>query len=247
MTEHERHTPGFGDEEPTGIEPPDKPHRHLSRTHLTMIVIPIATMVIATQVANATWPELVNSRPELLITLSSLNRYLVLVVNKISPVAYYTIGMLRLLAPDPFFYLLGYFYGDRAIHWMEHRTPTFGRLMRELESLFKKAGHVLVLVIPNNYVCLIAGAAEMPVGIFIALDVVGTAGRLVLIAWVGDVFSDTIDKVLSFVADYRVPLLVVSIVLVGLTVYREYRSGTTEIQQLIELEEELEAEGELDD
>lgn len=229
------------------VHHPGHPERALSRTKLTLVIIPIAIMVTATQVANALWATLVNDHPELLISLSSLNRYLVAVVNKINPVAYYVIGSLRLLAPDPFFYILGYCYGDRAILWMEHRTPTFGKMMRSLERLFAKGGHILVLTLPNNYVCLIAGAAEMPILTFIVLDVVGTIGRLALLSWLGDIFSGPINRVLELVAQYRIPLLVISIAIVAFTVVREYRAGTTDIQQLIELEEELEAEADVED
>ena len=232
---------------PTGIEPPQKPHRHLTKTQLTLVIVPIAIMVTATQTANIVWADWVNSHPEGLIALSSLNRYLVAVVNHISPVAYYTIGFLRLLAPDPFFYLLGFYYGDRAIHWMERRTPTFGQMMRQLEELFKKAGYALVLILPNKYVCLIAGAAEMSIPVFVLLDVVGTIGRLILIAWLGDIFSGPIDSALAFVAEHRIPLLVLSTLIVGFTVIRELRAGTTDIQQLLELEDDLEADGELDE
>lgn len=232
------------DDDPSDAEPPDTPAPHphpgLGRAKLTMLVAPIIALVVANYLGNASAPVLVNERPELLIALSALNRNLVLVVNKISPFAYYSIGMVRLLLPDIFFFLLGWYYGDRGIIWMEHRTANWGRYMRRLESVFARYGYVLVLIIPNNPVSLLAGAAKMKPRYFWALNVVGTIGRLVLLAWVGDIFSGPIDSILGFIRRYQPYLLAISIATVAFTLWRESRTGTTEVQQLLELEEELE-------
>jgi len=212
----------------------------LKRWQLTLLVAPIIALVIANYIGNASAPKLVNENPELLIALSALNRNLILVVNRISPVAYYSIGFARLLAPDLFFFLLGWYYSDRAIVWMESRTANVGRYMRQLESLFGRYGYVLVLTIPNNPVCLLAGAARMRPRYFWALNVVGTIGRLILLAWLGDIFSGPIDAVLSFIRHYQPYLLALSVASVAFTLWRESRTGSTEIQQLLELEDELE-------
>jgi membrane protein DedA with SNARE-associated domain len=207
---------------------------------VTLLVGPIIALVIANYLGNASAPKLVNENPELLIALSALNRNLILVVNQISPVAYYTIGFVRLLLPDVFFFLLGWYYSDRAIIWMERRTANVGRYMRQLEGLFGRYGYVLVLIIPNNPVCLLAGAARMRPRTFWALNIIGTIGRLVLLAWLGDIFSGPIDAVLGFIRRYQPYLLAISIASVAFTVWRESRTGSTEIQQLLELEDELE-------
>ncbi len=212
----------------------------LKSWQLTLLVTPIIVLVIANYIGNASAPKLVNENPTLLIALSALNRNLILVVNQISPAAYYSIGFVRLLLPDIFFFLLGWYYSDRAIVWMEQRTANVGRYMRQLESLFGKYGYVLVLTIPNNPVCLLAGAARMRPRYFWALNVIGTIGRLILLAWLGDIFSGPIDAVLGFIRRYQPYLLAISIASVAFTVWRESRTGSTEIQQLLELEDELE-------
>ena len=198
-------------------------------------------MMVMTQIADALWPDLVTSAPELLIALSARSRYLVLVAGRIPEWSYYLIGSVRLIAPDPFLFALGWLYGPAAIRWMERRTPTFGQMMRTFERYFGRFGHVLVVLFPNNYICVIAGAARMSPWVFGALNVVGTVGRLAVIAVVGDVFQAPIDWVLDVVADYRIPLLVISIGLVLLTVANEARRSGKEIDALRELEEEGEA------
>lgn len=194
-------------------------------------------MVVMTQIADALWPDLVTSAPELLIALSSRNRYLVLVAGRIDVWAYYLIGTIRLMAPDPFFFAIGWFYGPAALKWMETRTPTVGSLMRSTEKLFVRFGHPLVVILPNNYVSVIAGASGMSPWLFGFLNLTGTVGRLVLVAWVGDVFQGPIDTVLGWVADYRIPLLVASIALVALGAANEARRGRKEIVGLRRLED----------
>ena len=210
---------------------------HPGRRHLALLLVPIAAMVAAGYAADALWPSLVESNPLLLIALSAKNRYLVLVVNHVSTWAYYLVGTFRLLLPDPFFFALGWMYGDAALHWMERRTPTVGRIMRVLERWFARWGDPLVVLFPNNYVCTIAGAARMRPLRFATLNVIGTVGRLLMIQVIGDVFAAPIDGVLDLVARWRVPLLVVTISLVVVSWMLELRNGRREIDALQELED----------
>jgi membrane protein DedA with SNARE-associated domain len=194
-------------------------------------------MVVASYIADALWPDLVTNNPLLLIGLSAKNRYLVLVVNHVSTLWFFVIGTLRLLLPDPFFFALGWFYGEAALTWMERRTPTTGRYMRTIEGWFGKWGAPLVVLFPNNYMCLIAGAAKMHPVKFAALNIVGTISRLLMIQVVGDVFSGPIDSILSFIASWRIPLLIISISLVAIFWISELRRGRKEIEAFRELED----------
>lgn len=207
------------------------------RRHLVLLLAPIVVMIAAGYVADALWPSLVESNPLLLITLSAKNRYLVLVVNHVETWAYYVIGTVRLLLPDPFFFALGWLYGDAALHWMERRTPTVGRLMRTLEGWFAKWGDPLVVLFPNNYICTIAGAARMSPVRFATLNVIGTIGRLLMLQVIGDVFAGPIDSILEFVAHWRIPLLVLTISLVVISWLLELRNGRSELDALHEFED----------
>ena len=229
-----------GSPAPAAGSPPPDP---VSRRHLILLVGPIIALVICSNVGNALFATLSTENPLLLIALSAPNRNLILASHQIPLVAYFVVGFVRLMVPDFFFYALGYHYGDRSTVWMERRTPSFGAMMRQLETVFAKAGHVLVLIMPNNPVCLIAGAARMRRSVFWTLNVVGTIGRLIIMWWIGDVFQSTVDSILEFIQRYRVQLLVVSIGLVAFNLLREWRAGNSEIQQLMDLEHQLEDQG----
>jgi len=208
---------------------------------LWLIVAPLVALVIASYVGDAFAPTLVDKHPLWLIALNARNRNLVLTTNSLDAVSYYVVGGLRLVLADPLFYLLGYFYGDAAVRWAERRSRTFGGILRSVEQFFQKASYPLVLIAPNNPICLFAGASGMSPPVFLALNITGTVARLYLIRWVGDIFASPIDTVVSFIREYRLPLTAVTIALVGFTIWSESRGeGETEFESLVHLEEELE-------
>lgn len=211
-----------------------------SRRKLVATITPIVALIICSNIGDAlttTWAE---EHPLALIALNSRNRVLVLTTNQLDAVSYYVVGTIRLLLSDPLFFLLGRWYGDTAIRWIEERSPTYGQLARQAERGFSKAAYPLVLVAPNQWICLLAGAAGMSVVAFLALNIVGTVGRLYLIRMLGETFEAPIDDVLGFFRDYRLPLLLGSVVLVVVFAWNEARRGKGDIGAIRDLEHEIE-------
>jgi len=215
------------------------PRHRPSRRTVALIVTPIIILVIAGWVGDASAAYLVDHHPVWLIALNARNRNLLLVTNYVDAFPYYTVGTLRLLLSDPLFYLLGVLYGDAAVRWMEAKAPTYGKLMRSAERFFAIAAYPLVFLAPNNYICLFAGAAGMAVPVFFVLNVSGTIVRLYVLRVTGDIFQKPIESVLDFIRDYRVPLIILSVVLVAFSIWNESRQGGTEIDSLRHLDEEL--------
>lgn len=211
-----------------------------------LLLVPIAALVVATNVGNALFPTLSTSQPLLLLALDARNRNVILVANQLDALPYYLVGTLRLLVSDPLFYLLGYWYGETALQWVERRSSGTGAYLRTLESFFAKAAYPLVFLAPNNYFCLFAGAARMPPGRFLALDLTGTIARLVVIRAVGDVFESPIDAVLGLLSDYRWPLTALTIAFVVGQLALDRRKGTDELSALSDLEEAVEREDRTD-
>jgi len=115
---------------------------------------------------------------------------------------------------------------------MEQRTKTFGRTLRQWESWFGKAAYPLVFIAPNQYICLFAGAAGMSVTGFFVANIAGTIVRLYLIRRLGEAFEAPIDDVLGFISDYRIPLLIVSVVVFGAMMVNELRQTKEEVEAL---------------
>ncbi len=199
-------------------------------------------LIILSNVGDALAPKLVDSHPLQLLAMNARNRNLILVTNYLDATSYYVVGTLRLLLADPLFFLVGYWYGDIALEWMEARTKTFGNTLRQMEGWFGNAAYPLVFIAPNQYICLFAGAAGMSVPGFFAANIAGTVARLYLIRRLGEQFEAPIDDVLGFIRDYRTPLLIVSVVLFGALMVNELRQGKDELEALTEAVEDEEPE-----
>lgn len=211
-----------------------------SRAKLTLTIVPIIGLIICSNIGDAlttTWAE---EHPLALIALNSRNRILVLTTNQLDAVPYYLVAGIRLLLADPLFFLLGVWYGDTAIKWIERKSPTYGDLVRRAEKGFGAAAYPLVVVAPNQWICLLAGAAGMSVPVFFALNIIGTGARLFLIRALGETFEGPIDDLLGVFRDYRLELFIASVVLVGFFAWNEARRGKGDIGAVRDLEHELE-------
>lgn len=238
---------------PAQDDPGPKPHAaehpagQPGRARLSMLIGTIIVLLVAANLGNAFFPTLSTEYPLVLIALSSANRNLILASGQLPFVAYFVVATIRLILPDIAFFYLGYDYGDRALGWMERRTPRVGAMLRELERLFGRWGYVIVpvapLLIPSNPICLVAGASRMRPRIFWTLNLIGIVARVLIMLWIGEKFDGAVTWLLDFIAQYRLPLTVVTVGLVGFTFWRESRAGTSDIQQLLELEDELERDG----
>lgn len=218
------------------------PDRRPSKRAVTLVAIPIIALIVCTNIGDATAPTLVDTHPAWLIALNPRNRNLVLVTNYLDAWAYYGVATARLLASDPLFFLLGWWYGDAAISWMEKRTRTWGTSLRRAEGWFSKAAYPLIFAAPNQYICLFAGAAGMPVAAFFAVNIAGTIFRLYLIRRFGGVFEGPLDGIVEWIGDNRGPLLVVTVALTLGSFLFEARRGETEVSAIANLDDELEAE-----
>ena len=223
------------------MPPPTSPQsRHPSRRRVvSLVVAPLIVMVVAANSAFFLWPSLVDTHPLWLLTLSSQNRYLALTTNSLDAWSYYLVATLRLLAPDPLFFLLGSWYGAKAIGWMQRRAPSLAASVTWVEKGFGKARYLVVFIAPNNMVSLLAGAVAMPPALFGILNVTGTIARLVLIRLLGNIFQAPIDAFLAFVKDYRWYLIGASVLLVALSTWSDHRSGGGEVEALRHLGEDL--------
>jgi len=230
--------------EPTQPPEPAAPVRPVPpRWALPALLTGVGVLLVAANVGNLFYATLVVRHPALLLALNSTNRVLVGVTNRLDAPSYYGIGFVRLLLADPLFYLLGLFYGDAAIRWIEKKMGDGAASIIWFEKAFNKARYPIVLIAPNNPVCLLAGATNMPVPVFLALNATGTIGRLYLARLFGKAFTAPISAVTGFLDRYRWPILAVSLAVFALQSVLKKRKGVSsgELASLAELKKEIDA------
>ncbi|QXC62436.1 hypothetical protein KSP35_06440 [Aquihabitans sp. G128] len=210
-----------------------------SKAARNVVVGLLIAFVVASNLGNIFLSVLVNDRPLLFIGLNAQNRNLALASGGLSAWSYYLVGFLRLVGPDPLFFLLGRWYGDAAIRWMERKAPAYGQVIRQLETWFDRARLPIVAFAPNNYVCLFAGAAGMSWGAFALANVFGTIVRLALIRAFSSAFEGPLGSLKGFIGEYRWPLLALSVVLVGATFLLDRKGGRDGISDLVHLDEDI--------
>ena len=213
----------------------ERPAGRPSRSRVALVVAPIVALIVAAYVGDALTTTLARDHPLLLVLLNARSRILVLTTNQLEAITYYLAAGLRLLASDPLFYLLGRWYGDAMIVWVEKRSKTFGEQIRLYERGFAKAAYPFVFIMPNPYICLFAGASGMRLGSFFTLNILGTLARLYLIRRLGEAFNEPIQAVLRFFGRYRLPLFVISVALMVFIVWNDRRQGKDEIGSMLDL------------
>ncbi len=213
-----------------------------SRRTLVLIVVPILLVVVVGTVGNAIHPTLVNNHPLWLVAMEPRNRYLLLVADKVSFVPFLVVATERRLVSDPLFYLLGYFYGERGVRWMEKRMGEGGSVVRTMEQAFAKAAPVMVFLFPGAIVCVLAGATGMSPALFLVLNLAGTVTMVTLLYNFADFFEGPLGAVNRFYSNNGVTLTVISVLLTAWWVWDQRRKGRSEIQSISEIEQELAGE-----
>ena len=211
------------------------------RGRLTLLLVPIGALIVMANIGTALAPTLVNHHPALLITLDARNRHLLLVVAAgIGAVPFFAIGFFRLLISDPLFFLLGRWYGEPAMQWLEAKAGKGAtKQLRWIERKFARDGYPLVAIMPNNAICLFAGSSGMRPRTFWTLNVLGTIGRLVFFWYLGKALHDPLTRFLDWVQRYQWPLLALSVGIVMVQAFRSQSRG--EIEPISAIEDEIEA------
>lgn len=225
------------------LEQGNPPNKWIAR-----IVIALALLNIAAGwLGDLLLSLLVDNQPLALIALSPRDRNLALASPSLAAAPFFLVGFLRLFFFDPFSYLLGFWYGDRALDWIRRRSRTYGPLVDNAQSGFRRYAAPLIILFPNNVICMMAGASGIGVVMFFALNAFGTLGRLFLLRQFGNIFGGEINSVVGWIADYRVPILIVSALAIGWTIFGEFRGDTSEVKALIDLERHPEASDPVDE
>ena len=200
----------------------------------------MAILTILGWIGDAFFATLLNDAPLLLLVCNPRLRNLILVAPETDAIPYVLVASARLLISDPLFYIFGTRYGDVAIRWMERQLGRGAAPVLWFERMFRKAGYVMIAVLPNNWICLLAGATGIAWMPFLIVNVVGTVVRMTLIRVLGDAFSDPILKFNNWIGDNRAWITIITVGIVVITIATSMRKGRTPLETPTELADELE-------
>lgn len=230
---------------PAALTPAERAARRRRRLEIALLLTPYGLAVATGYVAAALTPTLLQEHgghPLVLIALDARNRNLVLASGAVAAVPYFTVACLRLLAVDPFMFVIGRRYGDAGIRWVERRFASARPTIDLFERMFKAAAPLAVAAFPGPLICTLAGATGMSVAGFLVFNIAGTLIRVWLFWWLGDIFSGPVDVIRRFFDRYLVWTTVVSVLLVVVWIWSERRAGKAEAETPGELADQLEAE-----
>ena len=197
-----------------------------SRRTLILLVAPIVVITTMGLIATAFTPALATRHPLLLIALDARNRFLVLARN-VDLVPFVVVAVLRRSFSDPLFYLLGRFYGEGALRWLQKKGGG-GELVVLTEKLFKRAGYPMVFFFPGAIVCALAGQTGMAPAGFLVTNIAGTLTAVLAVRRFSATISSPVEGLLGFFNRHLVATTAVSIGLVVLSLVLNRAQGKLE-------------------
>ncbi len=183
-------------------------------------------------VGDLTASLIFDSRPGLLLAMNPRLRYLVNGANELSPAVYFAVGFARLVASDPLYYLLGYWFGDRVLPWVARRSRTYGHMVEDGARMFRKAAYPIIFLSPSSPICAMAGATGVGPVTFFVVNITGTIVRLGLVWFVGDLIGPQVDAVQGWIAGNRIWFFLLSIAALAWTLFGEFRGNNGEVAGL---------------
>jgi membrane protein DedA with SNARE-associated domain len=178
----------------------DQPSVNARRVVLGLAVLLYAMGTFGSNIA----PAWIKVRPEVVLALSARNRNLLASVPFVNPLAYAIIGFARVVFVGIVLYLVGRWFGSKALGWMEGQLGELPAIYRWARTGMDRAGWLLVVLMPgSNLVCLMAGHRKMNLRLFSAMLAIGAAGKLVVL-WIGGrIFDHQIRSFLDFIDGYQ--------------------------------------------
>ena len=207
------------------------PPAPIQRGRLAVLLGFIAALIVASNVGTILAASLVRDHPVALLALSARNRHLLLTVAAgIGAIPYVVVSFARILAPGVAFYLLGRWYGDRGLRWLERQAGGTPASIRWVEKAFDRAAVPILFLMPgSNLVCLLSGARQMTARVFATALATGILVRLAFFWFLGKAFQDPLETVLDWLTKYQWWVAGVFLVL---TMAQSFRRASAAVKQL---------------
>lgn len=135
---------------------------------LACLVVPQGVLLAVQGVA----PLLLREAPLVLLALHPFGPWSYLVSSRTGVAAFLAIIIVVRAVPCCGDYLVGRWYGPRALAWLTHK-PRAGRVARRVQRLSARFGNVLLVVYPGATSSVLAGVNAVPARRFLPLMLTG--------------------------------------------------------------------------
>lgn len=201
-------------QERTGA-PIGRPARPLRLAIIALVIISIVLGWVTTALS----PALAARNPLLLLAMESPIRNMLL-ARRTPLAAFVLVATARRSAAAVVYYLLGRWYGDAAVRWVEERSGRHGAALRRLERFVRSAAYPAVLLYPGPLACTVAGSMGMRPSAFVSLSVTGSLSIALIFRLVGNVFSAPLDALLRAIDRHLLAATLITLGLVALVLVR---------------------------
>jgi membrane protein DedA with SNARE-associated domain len=143
-------------------------------------------------------PILARDLPVLLLLLNPSTGVLLVISERVDLVTFLALATTRRIAFHILFFLLGEWYGASAVRWVEQRIGGTQATVEFIEQLFARVRWPVVFFFPGPLPSVLAGSIQMRRVPFLAVDIAGTVGSLLVIRFAADIAADPIGSALRF-------------------------------------------------
>lgn len=210
--------------------------RRLPERRLLVAGAILAVLYAAGFVGIALTPLLVRDYPLLMLLLQPTTGHILLVSARVALVPLVVVVVLRRFIGHAVFFLLGQWYGERALRWVKSRGGRWGGPIETLEEFFARAGFVAVFLAPGTLVGLLAGASGLRRWQFVVLDLAGLLAQVLLVRFAADIAADPLAVLVRFIERNAGPLTIICAVGALLWFLIERRRRRTVVDVVEELQ-----------
>ena len=205
------------------------------RSRITALAVPIALFTISGYVGNALAPTLAHDAPIALLLLNPRLRWLFIASAKVDTLWFFLIPLVRASVVLTVYFLLGRWFGDGALRWLEARSGNAMRPMLWIERKFHRARVPITFFFPGTIAAMLAGADGMAAPLFFGVALSSIALRVWAVRSLADLFRGPLLQVLDWVGANQVWLTLVSIGSVFGWVLWSNRHGIEPVETIEEL------------
>ena len=169
----------------------------------------MALLTVVGTITGGAAPELLEKHPLLLVLGAPRYRWIVLVAPKVNALVLIIVAWLRLLLSDPVYFLIGWYYGDKAMIFFESLLGK--QAMDSTRRFFQRATWILSAFAAGPVICAIAGLARVKPKRFFTLDIIGTLIISILLRLFAEALREPLQTLIDFNKKYSRWLLIITV------------------------------------